>query len=627
MSELEAEVKTRVRRAGQNAERTTGNLLFAEFVHLTARPVGGIPDPHLHAHCFVFNATFDGEEARWKAGQFREVVRDAPYFEAAFHARLSKRIAALGLAVERTKAGWEVAGVSKEVVAKFSRRTALIEDLARKKGITAAEEKGRLGATTREKKGEPKSLDALRAEWKSRFTPPERERLKEVLSGRIPKPEKQVTAGEAVDHALHHGFERSSVVESRRLLAVALKRGYGSVVPEEVNRNFAGRGEVIRRRRDDREFVTTKEVLAEEAAVVTFARSGRGTCRPLDAAGAQYAAPHLNRGQEEAVRHVLTSTDRVILIRGAAGTGKTTLLKSAASAIADKGPEVHVFAPTTEAARGVLRQDGFENAETVARLLADRKMQGQVKGQVIWVDEAGLLGMKDLRAVFKVAEEQNARVVLMGDEKQHSSVPRGDAFRLLQTQAGLKPAEVTDIRRQQGEYRRAVESLSSGDLADGFARLDRMGAIREAEGEARHALLASDYLAAAREGKSALVVAPTHAEGSAVTDLIRERLKATSDLKGKERKFDQLVSYGLTEAGRQDPMNYQAGDVVRFHQNVKGGYRKGDAAVVTGRDAKGQVMVRRAGDRNAAPLPSRLRSSSTSTSGGICGSQSATACG
>ncbi len=51
MAEVEAEMKTRVRRGGANEDRVTGNMVWAEFTHLTSRPVGGVPDPHLHAHC------------------------------------------------------------------------------------------------------------------------------------------------------------------------------------------------------------------------------------------------------------------------------------------------------------------------------------------------------------------------------------------------------------------------------------------------------------------------------------------------------------------------------------------------------------------------------------------------
>lgn len=64
MQEMEAEMKTRVRRRGQDSDRTSPNMVWAEFIHTTSRPVDGLPDPQLHAHVFVFNTTFDEEKKR-----------------------------------------------------------------------------------------------------------------------------------------------------------------------------------------------------------------------------------------------------------------------------------------------------------------------------------------------------------------------------------------------------------------------------------------------------------------------------------------------------------------------------------------------------------------------------------
>ena len=251
MQEMEAEVKTRVRRGGANEERVTGNLVYGEFVHLTSRPVGGKPDPHLHAHCVVFNATYDQVEEKWKAVQFRDLVRDAPYYEAAFHARLSRAVAQLGYGVERTKNGWEVAGFSRDTLEKFSRRTSQIEQTAKEKGITSAEEKSQLGVKTREKKGEARPYADLQAEWKGRLTPLERLRLAQVSEKHVPPAELPATAHETVQHAMRHGFERQSVVAEKRLMATALKRGYGSVKVDEVKRSFALEKEFIRRRQGE----------------------------------------------------------------------------------------------------------------------------------------------------------------------------------------------------------------------------------------------------------------------------------------------------------------------------------------------------------------------------------------
>ena len=165
MADIEAEMKTRVRVGGKNEDRTTGNLVWAEWVHFTSRPVDGVPDPQLHCHAFAFNTTYDDIENRWKAGQFGDAKRDAPYFQACFDVRLSRKLADLGLETTRSREGWQLAGVTPETVARFSRRTAEIEELARKKGITDPEQIAELGARTRDRKRKELTLPDLRQEW------------------------------------------------------------------------------------------------------------------------------------------------------------------------------------------------------------------------------------------------------------------------------------------------------------------------------------------------------------------------------------------------------------------------------------------------------------------------------
>src|ERR1017187_10342506 len=96
MAEMEANVQTRVRKNGADHDRTTGNMIWAEHIHRTARPVtkgdAQTVDPQLHAHATVFNATFDPVEKRWKAIQLGSIVRDKGYYQAAFHRSEERRV-------------------------------------------------------------------------------------------------------------------------------------------------------------------------------------------------------------------------------------------------------------------------------------------------------------------------------------------------------------------------------------------------------------------------------------------------------------------------------------------------------------------------------------------------------
>jgi conjugative relaxase-like TrwC/TraI family protein len=602
MRELEQDAAVRVRKGGSDGQRTTGELVWAEFTHFTARPVDGIPDPHLHSHNFVFNATWDQVEGIWKAAQLGDVKRDASYYEAAFHARFAGSLAAEGYAVERTKKGWEISGVPASVIQKYSRRTLEIEELAQKKGITSVEEKARLGAQSRAHKREDLTIPELRELWALRLDTRERAALdRAARADAAPPLTPPVTPKAALDFAAAHAYERASVVSEKTLMATALRQGVGNVSVEDIHREVR-RDDVLTKEVEGQRLTTTRAVLHEERELLAFCREGRGTCRPLVPRDAlEFRRDDLTTGQQNAVRHVVHSYDRVVALRGAAGTGKTTLMQEAADAIKAQGKGVFVFAPSAEAGRGVLRKEGFDEANTVASLLQDERLHPRLQGQVVWLDEAGQLGTRTLKQVTDLAEKYDFRLVLSGDSKQHAGVERGDALRLLETQSGVPVVEVTEIKRQRGAYKEAIAAFSRGDVDTGLARLDAIGSVQEIPDDSRHRRLAADYLHAVAAHKSALIVSPTHREGEAVTAEIRAGLKAKGLLAEGDRPTLRLTSYSLTEAMRSDPLNYRPGDVVVFLQNVPG-FQRGERATVIEPDQQGLIrVVRESG--SPAPLP------------------------
>lgn len=603
MIAMEPEMKARVRLDGKDEDRVTGNMVWGEYVHLTGRPVDGVPDPQLHAHCFVFNVTKDPHEGRWKAGQFGDLKRDAPYFEAMCYSNLSRKIEELGLEVERVRGGWEIAGVGKAALDRFSRRTAQIEKKAKEKGITNAKEKDKLGAKTREKKNKNMPFHDLQSEWKARLNDDDRRALDGLTSkiGNPSLPSSPQAAKEAVDHAIEHAFARQSAVPHRMLLAAAFKKGVGKAEKAEVERAMQDRN-LILIKRDDVMMATTPEVLAEETRMLDFARKGRGACERLgQETGDTYtfARAELDADQKNAVLHVLSSRDRVQVFRGIAGTGKTTMMKEAVEALEQSGLRVFTFAPSTGASRGELREHGFADADTVARLLLDEKLQERIvdagrenRGSVLWIDEAGQLGSRDMAKLFSLAEKVNTRIILSGDRRQHGSVERGAALRLLETEAGILPCELREIKRQTGDYKALVRDLSRGRTEAAFQQLDQLGWIREVPDEDRFGMLAKEYVDTIKLGKSALVVSPTHREGEAITREIRTMLRRQGKIEQGEHTLDRLSNASFTTAQLRDPLSYREGDVLVFHQNAKG-HTKGERVVVgkeQGRDEHGELL-------------------------------------
>lgn len=599
MAEIEGQIETRVRKRGAKENCVTGNMAWAEFVHFTSRPVGKIPDPHLHVHCFAFNATFDGIENRWKAGNFRDIKKEAPYSEAAFHARLTAKLSALGYGIDRTKFGWEIAGIGRGLIERFSRRTDQINKLAEKKGITDPRQKDGLAASSREGKRHGLTRSDLLSEWQARLSEEEKAGVSGLYQAmKAPPARPRITPAQAMDYAIEKLFAKNSVVVQNRLIAEAMRFGVGHLEPGQVWQEFEKRG-MISRRVGGEYFCTSADVLAEEISLINFVRTGRSMCAPMRGRDFQPLNPSLSGEQKSAVRHVLQSPDQVIVVKGGAGVGKTTLMKEVVPAIMDGGYQVFAFAPSAVASRETLREAGFENAETVAHLLINTKLQERIRGQVIWIDEAGLLGIRDMWQVMRLAGN-STRVILTGDAGQHSPVARGDAFRLMQKYAGLKIAEVTKIRRQkQEEYKKAVESLSKGDLRTGFRRLDEMGAIIEVEDASeRYRMLAADFIELSRRGQVPLVLSPTHAESRMVTAAIRETRQEAGEL-GSERSFIQYHNLQWEVADRKRAENYVPGLIVQFHQNCWG-IRRSEQFQVMGHDGKGRVLLLNADGREAA---------------------------
>jgi conjugative relaxase-like TrwC/TraI family protein len=584
MREIEVEMKTRVRMDGKDEDRVTGNMVFAEFIHTTSRPVDGRPDPQCHAHVFVFNTTWDEDEHRWKAGQFADLKRDCPYFQAAFRVRLANKLQDLGFGVVRKRDDFEIAGIPPDVLKRFSRRTALIERAAVERGITDPARKDELGAETREKKGSTISLESLRKEWSARLTKAERKMLASVHRREHPPARQEHNEQLAVDYALEHSFVREAVVPERKLLTESLKRGLGSVNVEDVAREMRDRP-LIRSDVAGRRMATTKEMLALESKLIVFARDGRGRYRPLGDPERPCSREWFNDEQKAAVRHVLGSRDRVMIIRGVAGTGKTTLEQEIGEALSEVGRPVVALAQSAKASREVLRQEaGFAAADTVARFLKDEQMQKSARNGVILVDEAGQLGTRDMLRVFDVADSVSARVLLVGDRKQTRSVTAGEPLKLLEERAGLHVSEMTQILRQQGDYKKVAKALSEGRTAQAFNQLDKLGWIKQVPDEDRYQQLADAYLAAVAEkkrdgkAKSALIVAMTHAEADHCTAAVRAGLKAKGNL-GDERIVNGWVPAHLTDAQKTDITQYEPGDLIQFHQNAPR-YKKGTRLIV-----------------------------------------------
>ncbi|MCB0518510.1 MAG: relaxase domain-containing protein [Lewinellaceae bacterium] len=609
MEAVEKDMHTQVRVDGQNTYQKTGNMLYARFDHFTARPIKEENHPHarysadpmLHSHCIAPNVTMHNGQLRALEGSVVHSV--AQYYEAVYHSHLSKSLQDMGYQIERTKDRYEIKGVSRNAIEKFSNRTVEIEKLAKKLGLTDAKKKGELGAKTRLHKSKLDAGADLKKIWLSRLTPKELDAIR-TAKGKVAQPPNPITPKGAIDRSLEHCLERNSAIPAKKLLAHALTLGYGALTPKQVRDELKSRSNILYAKDGYLTYLTTKEMVRAEDRMIEFAAGGKNTVRPIHPAY-QIQRGFLNAQQRRAIHKILNSTDRVSVLMGAAGVGKSTLLVEIKEAAEQRGGHVVAIAPSSGASRGVLREKGFEGADTVAKFLRDGEMQKQAAGQIILVDEASLVGVKTMNSIFDTARKVNARIILSGDARQHSSPEAGDALRHLSEKASLKIAHVDENLRQRGnpDYKKAIDLLARGRARQGFNQLDRMGAVVEVEEtKERHEKIAEDYVRSVEAGRSALVISPTHAEGRLITEAIREKMKGRGRIGQEERTYTIQRNLSLTEAQKKDPAVYEPGTVVQFHQNYRGGYVAGQPYEVVSKSKDGKIHIAKAGEKKL-PLP------------------------
>lgn len=578
MRELEAVTATRVRAGGRNEDRPTGNMVAAHVTHDTSRAL----DPQLHTHVCVLNVTFDPVENRWKGVQPYGFMRHQGFLREVCYNRLAVRMQAGGYELERQRAiGFTIKGFPSELREKFSQRRQRILEIAAEKGRSSQDDLQAFALASRAVKRHATAAE-LKAGWRASAGShlATIEAVIDATRHRPVAPPVQ-TAPEALAAAEAHIFERKSVVETRDLLREALVWARGTAELTDLRAALDARVASGELRRAGNEVASRDGAKAEEE-FIAWAAAGRTGCGYL---GKHPTESGLDGDQREAVAGVLASRSRVTVLAGDAGTGKTRSLREIVAGIELGGARVFGCAPSSGAA-DVLRRELSAEADTLQQLLVNEALQREVRGRVLIVDEAGLVSVKQMRDLCRLAHANDNRVLLVGDTKQHSSVEAGDALRCLQKFADVPVFRLTQIRRQRSpQYREAVALLAKGEAFGAFNHFVKLGAVRENPDEVGlMRTAAADYVATLRGGKTCLAISPVWEEIHAFNAEARRQLRDAGVIAGRERRMPVMFSLHWTKAQMRDTGSFQPGQVLLFHRS-SGYFPKGECLTVVARDA------------------------------------------
>lgn len=625
--EKEAAV-TRVKERGGEAKiAATGKLITATFRHATSRE----QQPQLHTHSVIINATLRAD-GQWRSLESKPVYRLQMEAGQRYRQALAVECARLGYQVERTmvgrQAGFELADVPKDLMAKFSDRAAQIEAALAARGktletATAVEKEVATLATRKPKQATDRA--ELRAGWAAEASAAGLGGILHAAQAQAigPANGKEVSAAgaeaarAAVAEAAQHLSEREARFTAQHLHQEASSLALGKASDAQIAaaiQQAVDAGDLHHRTARGFDHKTghiveaggyaTKTGVDIEASMLATAgravdRLGAISDNPAAAQVRQEQASGFafNEGQRAALTGILKSEDSINLIQGYAGTAKTTsVLAAVAAEVKAQGLQVTALAPTRSAAETLGRALGSE-AATIAKHTTSQSRAGGV-----WiVDEASLISAKDMDKLLRQAEQARARVILVGDVKQLGSVEWGAAFRQLQDESGLKTHLLDEIVRQSNtSTKAAVEAAIQGNAAAAMEHLRAGGgSVREmATREERIAAIAREYSNQSAAGRAeSIVIAPGKDDRQLLNDAIREQLKGSGVLHGQAASTTTLAPKDLTQTQARRAENYQTGEILRADRDYqRWDIQRGDHFKITAVDpAANRVTIEHRG--------------------------------
>lgn len=612
----EAAAYTRRGKGGQTREET--KLVVAAFDHGTSRA----QDPQLHTHCIILNVGVRED------GTTGTIVSQPLYAHklsagAVYRAELSNQLEKrLGLELIRERTWFEVKGVPESIIGEFSKRREAIVDALNDRGASGAKAAAKLTLATRGVKEHLPRSELLSA-WQEmgrihRFTADD-------VSALLMKEGQRFDLAARAVASVHKAAElitrQSSHFPERELVRRAAEEAQGKGVPASVLRHAVK--EELRR---SPEFVclgrakgeihyTTREMLALEAKLLENVSGLRSLpSRPLSEKTVASAEKNLGGEQKQALRHITQSKGSVQVVSGLAGTGKTSMLRAAREAFEREGFEVIGACLSGKAAEGLESGSGIKSS-TIAKLIGVPELgfRGELEKTsleivtsrareigraavgknplgadtirltsktVLVVDEAGMVGTRQLEKLTEKVLSAGAKLVLVGDERQLQAIEAGGPFASLGHRLGR--ATLSDIKRQREPWaKEAVRKLAEGDARAALREYATRGLVSVTDDRKS----AMEALVKSWREKGGV--------GSPKEHLILSSTNSEVTLLNRMAQAERLLSGGLgRQSLRVNSDDIHRGDRVLFTRNSKRfGVENGCLGTVLSVDAKLQTLT------------------------------------
>lgn len=541
-------------------EPVTG-LVIATFEHSTSRE----QDPQLHTHCLVANVAprQDGSWGSLESRHFYQWQMAAGfYYQAELAQQLRDRFQ---VEITRDERAFRLSGVPRDIELHFSKRREQIKEQLHHFASQSPAAAAVAALQSREKK-DPINRAELFERWQQEgremgFGPAEVQRLLEE-----PEHDRRLTPLEPAG-VLQTLTQTASTFIERDLWRVIAEESQGITGAEGIRalvKQTRHSPELVRLGRDSHgvERYSTREMVELEKNLIEQAMERRQEGKhqvPTQVLQPVFEKRTLSPEQTVMVQHLTQSDGGVACVVGMAGTGKSYALEAARDAWEQAGFRVIGAALAGKAAQGLQASSQIPSS-TLHALLGrlESGVMALTSRDILVIDEAGMIGSRQLKQVLDHAQMAGAKVALIGDHRQLQPIDAGGAFRVLKDRLGA-PA-LTDIRRQQEEWaRETVHQFADGESGQALASYHARGLLILAEDRtAAINQMAQDWLNDRTQAPatSAILLTDTRQESRQLNEAARRLLKERGEL---ER--------GLVIPTTSGPREFAAGDRILFGRN------------------------------------------------------------
>lgn len=563
----------------RDGSRPLQGIIAATFQHSTSRE----QDPQLHSHCAIANIGIrsDGTvcavdfDTRWKMAA-----------GAVYRAELASRMQQFGFDIERDGKSFRLPAIPDALCQVFSKRRQQISERLDALGYQSAKAADIAALSTRQSKHHA-DREMLRDTWQREAEeagyPPET--LQAMLAGRHPVQKAnqyadklnlsdivgQLTANEATftraqlesavaieAQGFATGLDVPLLVERLIETGKASQEEHGLIILEDAAHRKDSRRGITR--------YTTREMLRLELEAVGNSLARKEERRHAVAVDENLLAG-LSDEQAQAVKHITQDVGAVKCVRGLAGTGKSFMLARARQAWEAGGYNIIGAALAGKAADGLQAGSGIAS-QTLHSLLSEIEQEQRILDDktVVVIDEAGMIGTRQMHRLLGHVHAAGAKVVLVGDPQQLQPIDAGGVFRKLSEELGF--AGLEEIRRQQNKDDIAmIKTLISGDAQSAIEQLAASGQLRIERDDMAATAMVDDWLMQRdpqRPGES-LMLAGTKSDVKKLNLLARQHLLALG------RLHSEITIQ--TEGGEKD---IAIGDRILFTRNSRAlGVRNG----------------------------------------------------